>query len=517
MFVGLEAPVKQDPIPSLKISVDIPKECLPSCWQTRKILPQQNSNSKLHLAVPRFALNMTCIISKPSQSSIKDRKFAIISTSTGDVEVSFSDIAGFLRIDPNKVSTMMRTAKGILQLGNDIVNLCKLQKQIPSQDQTMVTSKVQLIAKLLRDNPKISAKGPSEIGSIGHFRKKDLRKSYAGFPVGLEISSDKKVYALLKEFIGKGNFKKACLAAEMQNFTLRAHATVLIEDSPGKKAQNIKDMVDNEFFFQNTLDSPYIVKMFHKCSYKSKKGIPKIGLMMELCNKGDLFDFVKNCEVKMPSENDLYNILEDCLNALAYLESLNIHHRDIKLENFFLYENEKGEIRAKLGDFSFAAYLSQEKMHPKCCGTAGYCSPEYLKGLEKVTEGQTSTTNPFSTEELITKGKQLINEGVELSATLKTDIWSMGICLYSMRKGTEFYPARTLYPNNKPLPPDIIIERISTLGQWDIDDAFAVNSDTDLLASLNKKMLTIDTNKRPCATECLAILRNLRAKNAPFV
>ena len=47
------------------------------------------------------------------------------------------------------------------------------------------------------------------------------------------------------------------------------------------------------------------------------------------------------------------------IDSVNYLHELNVLHRDIKLDNFLISENEKGGIVIKLTDFDQAAQLEE--------------------------------------------------------------------------------------------------------------------------------------------------------------
>ena len=71
------------------------------------------------------------------------------------------------------------------------------------------------------------------------------------------------------------------------------------------------------------------------------------------------------------------------MSALAYLDAKNIVHRDIKLDNIVVLDNEEGEDcqdrSIKIIDFGTATKVLKKRS--SLAGTKYYMSPEALKGV----------------------------------------------------------------------------------------------------------------------------------------
>lgn len=64
-------------------------------------------------------------------------------------------------------------------------------------------------------------------------------------------------------------------------------------------------------------------------------------------------------------------IFKSLANALVYMHSMNIAHRDIKLENIILDE----DLNPKIIDFGFSTCIQPDKKIKIFCGTPSYMAP----------------------------------------------------------------------------------------------------------------------------------------------
>ncbi|OHT13568.1 CAMK family protein kinase [Tritrichomonas foetus] len=133
-----------------------------------------------------------------------------------------------------------------------------------------------------------------------------------------------------------------------------------------------------------------------------------IVVVMDYCANGDLLTFLIQKGRLLP--NLQKRLFFQIANAVNYLHSKNYAHRDLKLENIFIDSN----CNAKLGDFGLTIETNDNSLLSTFCGTMYYAAPEVLM-LQKY------------------DGK-------------KSDIWSLGIVLYSMSTGTLPWSATT--PND---------------------------------------------------------------------
>jgi aurora kinase len=124
---------------------------------------------------------------------------------------------------------------------------------------------------------------------------------------------------------------------------------------------------DNEIDIHEKLNHPNIIKL-----YGSFIDNGTVWVVMEYAPYGDFFELRRIFSEKMTS---IY--IHQLLGALQYLHCLNIIHRDVKMENIFLGENNT----LKLGDFGFAVKRKNIEDNFSTCliGSTFYVSPEMVK------------------------------------------------------------------------------------------------------------------------------------------
>lgn len=121
-------------------------------------------------------------------------------------------------------------------------------------------------------------------------------------------------------------------------------------------------------------------------------------ILLELCRNETLMELLKRRKRLTELEARFY--MGKLLDAVQYLHSLNVIHRDLKLGNLFLAE----DMTIKVGDFGLATRLTHSDERKRTiCGTPNYIAPEILDS--------------------------------RVGHSFEVDVWSMGVILYTLLIG----------------------------------------------------------------------------------
>lgn len=207
--------------------------------------------------------------------------------------------------------------------------------------------------------------------------------------------------------------------------------------------KRLTELIESEIDVLYGLKHKNIVDFYH-C--KRMAGI--YHLHMEYCEYGDVQEYLKNIQKRdsNPWGGITYKILKSFIlqvgRALEYIHSSNFIHRDIKLQNILIKQNELSDdlFTFKISDFGFTCYNANKienssynntdyddvlvKKYYKLCGTPYYMAPEILlniKKLENFTEFDKHTSSFYSKK---------IEQDLFYDNTI--DLWSLGICIYEL-------------------------------------------------------------------------------------
>ncbi|EGR30993.1 protein kinase domain protein [Ichthyophthirius multifiliis] len=173
-----------------------------------------------------------------------------------------------------------------------------------------------------------------------------------------------------------------------------------------------------------------------------------VNIIMEYIPGNSLHGYLKQQANRRLSENDAINIFRQIVSSIEYCHSKQICHRDIKLENILLDENNN----PKLIDFGFSTCIPNDKKYKMFCGTPSYMAPEIINKQEYC--------GP------------------------PADIWALGVLLYALLNGTFPFKGQT----------DKELYKKITKGEFVCCESITKEADEFL-----KWILNVESDKRPTA------------------
>lgn len=183
--------------------------------------------------------------------------------------------------------------------------------------------------------------------------------------------------------------------------------------------RNLMQQINREIYIHKLLDHPNIAK-FIDYFYDAKT----VYIVLEYIPAGDLYNILKDTSQRKFHISYVQKYTKDIINVIEYCHSLDIIHRDLKLDNILLSTsfppdkfdrsltiNEQNDDSIKLIDFGYAAILRpRKKTRSSLCGTLDYLSPEIVNYNEY---------------------------------DYSVDIWSIGVTMYEMITGIAPFLAST--------------------------------------------------------------------------
>ena len=197
------------------------------------------------------------------------------------------------------------------------------------------------------------------------------------------------IYEYIKT-IGFGSFSVVILVKNIKTNVFFA-CKVVSRDMLEK--EKIFDRFEQETRTLQILDHPNIVKLFDIIYQKTF-----FFLILEYCRNGELFKYIITRGYL--SEKEVLQLFTQILKAISYIHSKNIVHRDIKPENILLDQ----DMNIKLADFGLCRTMKSCSLLKTPCGSPFYAPPEIIDNEDY-------------------DGK-------------KSDIWSLGVVLFTMSTGT---------------------------------------------------------------------------------
>lgn len=201
----------------------------------------------------------------------------------------------------------------------------------------------------------------------------------------------------------------------------------------------------NEIEILKRIDHPNIIKLYDVIEDEKS-----IMLAMEYVSGGSLKDYLKRKSNRKITETEARIYFGQLVDAMKYLHSKHIYHRDLKLENILLdYKKD-----LKIIDFGYSVSCEPEDQLSVICGTTPYMAPE-----------------------LVMKEKYCGHH---------VDVWAVGVITYAMLSGTMPFNGKT---------EEDLFHKICC-GQY--RDPTGTTFDCKRLLA---QMLTLDPMKRPSACD----------------
>lgn len=210
------------------------------------------------------------------------------------------------------------------------------------------------------------------------------------------IPFPEQMYSLLS-VLGKGSYGQVFLAVHIlsgQQVAIKAIKKERNDDTVRNYQKIINEIeIFSQMSHRNIIN---LYEIFENAKY--------IFLVTEFAEKGDLLSLLqKNGPF---SESQIYIVIKDILNALNFIHSRNILHRDIKLDNILLDRNNN----LKICDFGISLKMKSNQYYTDRCGTPAYIAPEIIKSKYK---------------------------------EFKSDYWSLGVTLFILITATPPFKAKS--------------------------------------------------------------------------
>ena len=169
----------------------------------------------------------------------------------------------------------------------------------------------------------------------------------------------------LGEEIGSGAFGKVLLGFHIvtgERVAIKILDKLILSQTPEDY-----ELVRQELNILKIVKHKYIVQL-----YEILETPQHIFIIMEYCEGQDIMDYILTRG--RLSEDESLKFFQQLINALYYLHSQNITHRDIKIDNLLLDRN----LDLKLIDFGLSTKYRDDKLLSQPCGTVVYAAPEVL-------------------------------------------------------------------------------------------------------------------------------------------
>jgi calcium-dependent protein kinase len=171
---------------------------------------------------------------------------------------------------------------------------------------------------------------------------------------------------LIETEVGRGGCGVVCIGVHKVNKNPYAIKSLI-------KSKTDSGRLEREIRLLKDVDHTNIVRLF-----SAYDGQLKFYFVMELCTGGHLGTLLSRQPNRNFDENKCRILIKQLISAVSHIHSRGICHRDIKLQNILL-ENNEMDAQVKLIDFGFASrYIGALPMKTRC-GTLYCTAPEVLR------------------------------------------------------------------------------------------------------------------------------------------
>ncbi|XP_067243274.1 caM kinase-like vesicle-associated protein [Chanodichthys erythropterus] len=224
-----------------------------------------------------------------------------------------------------------------------------------------------------------------------------------------------------------------------------------------KDGRKVRKAAKNEIVILKMVKHPNILQLVDV--YETRK---EYYLFLELATGREVFDWI--LDQGYYSERDTSNVIRQVMEAVAYLHSLKIVHRNLKLENL-VYYNRLKHSKIVISDFHLAKLENGLIKEP--CGTPEYLAPEVV-------------------------GRQRYGRPV--------DCWALGVIMYILLSGNPpFYDEADDddYENH-----DKNLFRKILAGDYEFDSPYW-DDISESAKNLVSRLMEVDTDLRLTAQEAI--------------
>mmetsp|Transcript_38961 Transcript_38961/g.69160 ORF Transcript_38961/g.69160 Transcript_38961/m.69160 type:complete len:717 (-) Transcript_38961:129-2279(-) len=171
-----------------------------------------------------------------------------------------------------------------------------------------------------------------------------------------------------EDLLGEGAFAVVRLMRHIQTGEL--FALKCIEKHP-LRIRNMISQMQREVRIQHSLVHPNIVRLVRTFDEQAY-----VYMLLEYCGKGTLRSLLQQQPHHRLAEPRAAKYFEQIVRGIECMHRNSYVHRDLKLENMLLTDNDV----VKICDFGWSAEVRIEEMLQTTCGTTSYWAPEIWEG-----------------------------------------------------------------------------------------------------------------------------------------